>query len=414
MSDNTATMFTEAHGGFRPAPRVAAIGVSEILKINDHASQLKRQGCDVLILGMGEPDFDTPAEVKAAAKSAIDRGDTRYTVLDGSRDMKVAIQSKFDTENGLKFALDEITVGAGAKQVIFNALMATLRDGDEVILAAPYWTTYADIVVICGGRAVVVATSEEDGFRLRSEALEASITPRTRWLMLNSPSNPSGAVYNGESMERIAQVLRRHPHVWLLADDIYEHILYDRTTFVTPRQIAPDLSDRILTVNGVSKAYAMTGWRVGYGGGPKSLIAAMAVVQSQSTSCPSSISQAAAIAALRGPKDIVRQRCAKFQERRDIVVSAINEIDGLRCRRPEGAFYAFVNCTGVIGRATSEGRRLMSDIDVCRYLMEKAGVAVVPGSSFGLAGYFRLSYATSTDILQEACRRIARGCLALS
>lgn len=398
---------------FRAAPRISAIEVSEILRITNHANALKSQGHDVVVLGAGEPDFDTPDTIKAAAISAIDRGDTKYTVLDGSRDMKRAIQQKFVVQNNLEFTLDEITVGAGAKQIIFNAFMATLQDGDEVIVAAPFWTTYADVIAICGGKTVVVETSEENGFRLTPEALAAAITPRTRWLLLNSPSNPSGAAYDAGALDRLVAVLDRHPHVWLMADDIYEHILYDDATFVTPRQVAPQLANRILTVNGVSKAYAMTGWRVGYGAGPKPLIAAMAVVQSQSTSCPSSISQAAAASALLGPLDIVRERCREFQRRRDFVVAALNAIDGLSCRVPEGAFYAFANCAGLLGRATPQGGRLTSDVEVCRYFLESVGVAVVPGTCFGLAPYFRLSYATSMTVLRDACDRISRACTLL-
>ena len=398
---------------FCAAPRISAIAVSEILRITSHANALKSQGHDVVVLGAGEPDFDTPEAIKSAAISAIERGDTKYTVLDGSREMKRAIQQKFATQNNLEFALDEITVGAGAKQIIFNAFMATLRDGDEVIVAAPFWTTYADVIAICGGKTVVVRTSEEDGFRLTPEALAAAVTPRTRWLLLNSPSNPSGAAYDAEALERLAAVLKRHPQVWLMADDIYEHILYDDAAFVTPRQVAPHLASRILTINGVSKAYAMTGWRVGYGAGPKPLIAAMAVVQSQSTSCPSSISQAAAASALLGPLDIVRERCREFQQRRDFVVAALNAADGLSCRMPEGAFYAYANCAGLLGRTTPLGARLTSDVEVCRYLLESVGVAVVPGTCFGLAPYFRLSYATSMTVLKDACDRIARACALL-
>jgi aspartate aminotransferase len=399
--------------GFRAAPRISAIEVSEILRITNHANALKSQGQDVVVLGAGEPDFDTPDAIKAAAISAIERGDTKYTVLDGSRAMKQAVQQKFEVENGLKFALDEITVGAGAKQNIFNAFMATLQEGDEVIVAAPFWTTYADVIAICGGKTVVVKTTEKDGFRLTPEALAAAITPRTRWLLLNSPSNPSGAAYDAEALDKLAGVLKRHPQVWLMADDIYEHILYDDAVFATPRQVAPHLANRILTVNGVSKAYAMTGWRVGYGAGPKALVAAMAIVQSQSTSCPSSVSKAAAAAAQLGPLDIVRERCREFQRRRDFVVAALNTTDGLACRTPEGAFYAYVNCAGLLGRATPQGHRLTSDIDVCRYLLDSVGVAVVPGTCFGLAPYFRLSYATSAAVLEDACKRIARACALL-
>jgi aspartate aminotransferase len=392
---------------FQPAERVRAIGVSEILRITDHANALKRAGRPVIVLGAGEPDFDTPEHICAAASRALARGDTRYTVLDGSPAMKAAVQLKFQRDNGLDFALNEISVGAGAKQVIFNALMASLNPGDEVILPAPYWTSYADIVQICGGVPVVLPCSEAQGFRLDAAQLDAAITPRTRWLFLNSPSNPSGAAYSAAQLKPITEVLLRHPQVWVLADDIYEHILYDGLAFATPVAVEPRLRERTLTVNGVSKAYAMTGWRVGFGAGPAALIKAMAVVQSQSTSCPSSISQAAAIEALTGPQAIVAERCRSFQARRDFVVAALNATPGLACRRPEGAFYTFASCAGVLGRHTRSGQPLLTDTDFCNYLLQDFDVAVVPGSVFGLAPYFRISYATSMGQLEEACARIA-------
>ncbi|WP_185868121.1 pyridoxal phosphate-dependent aminotransferase [Variovorax sp. DXTD-1] len=398
---------------FEPAQRVRAIGVSEILRITDHANALKRAGRPVIVLGAGEPDFDTPEHIRAAAARAMERGDTRYTVLDGSPAMKAAVQFKFKRDNGLDFALNEISVGAGAKQVIFNALMASLNPGDEVILPAPYWTSYADIVQICGGMPVSVPCTEAQGFRLDAAQLEAAITPRTRWLFLNSPSNPSGAAYSAAQLAPLCEVLLRHPAVWVLADDIYEHILYDGLAFATPATVEPRLRERTLTVNGVSKAYAMTGWRVGYGAGPRALIAAMAVVQSQSTSCPSSVSQAAATEALTGPQDIVAERCDDFQARRDFVVAALNRAPGLRCRVPEGAFYTFASCAGVLGRRTASGMLLQTDSDFCNYLLQEFEVAVVPGSVFGLAPYFRISYATSMAQLEEACARIAAACEAL-
>lgn len=398
---------------FEPAQRVRAIGVSEILRITDHANALKRAGRPVIVLGAGEPDFDTPEPIRAAAARAMERGDTRYTVLDGSPAMKAAVQFKFKRDNGLDFALNEISVGAGAKQVIFNALMASLNPGDEVILPAPYWTSYADMVQICGGVPVSVACGEAHGFRLDAAQLEAAITPRTRWLFLNSPSNPSGAAYSATQLAPLCEVLLRHPQVWVLADDIYEHILYDGLAFATPATVEPRLRERTLTVNGVSKAYAMTGWRVGYGAGPRALIAAMAVVQSQSTSCPSSVSQAAAIEALTGPQGIVADRCNDFQARRDFVVAALNRAPGLHCRVPEGAFYTFASCAGVLGRRTRSGMLLQTDGDFCGYLLQDFEVAVVPGSVFGLAPYFRVSYATSMAQLEEACARIAAACEAL-
>ena len=398
---------------FVPARRVRAIGVSEILRITDHANALKRAGRPVIVLGAGEPDFDTPQNVLDAAVRAIGRGETRYTVLDGSPAMKAAVQHKFQRDNGLDFALDEISVSAGAKQVIFNAMMASLNPGDEVILPAPYWTSYADIVQICGGVPVPVACTEANGFRLDAAQLEAAITPRTRWLFLNSPSNPSGVAYSGAQLAPLCELLLRHPSVWVLADDIYEHILYDGLAFATPAAVEPRLRERTLTVNGVSKAYAMTGWRLGYGAGPRALIAAMAVVQSQTTSCPSSISQAAAIEALTGPQDVVATRCADFQARRDVVVAALNGATGLHCRVPEGAFYTYASCASVLGRHTRGGTLLQNDGDFCHYLLQDFEVAVVPGSVFGLAPYFRISYATSMAQLDEACSRITAACAAL-
>ncbi|ALZ83679.1 aspartate aminotransferase [Pseudomonas oryzihabitans] len=386
---------------------LSSVGVSEILKITERANALRRQGADLLVLGAGEPDFDTPEHIKEAAIQAIRAGQTKYTVLDGSPALKEAIRRKFARENDLVFAQDEVTASAGAKQVIFNAMMATLDAGDEVIIPAPFWVTYADIVTILGGTPVVLPCREEDGFRLTAAALEAAITPRTRWVMLNSPSNPSGAAYGEEHYRPLLEVLLRHPQVWLMVDDMYEHILYDGFRFVTPAALEPRLRERTLTINGVSKAYAMTGWRLGYAGGPKALIQAMASVQSQVTSCPCSVSQAAAIAALDGPQDIVRERCELFRERRDLVVDALNAVPGLSARRPEGAFYVYASCAGVLGRRTPNGEVIDSDTAFTRYLMDEGGVAVVPGSAFGLAPYFRVSYATSREVLEEACRRIA-------
>ena len=399
---------------FRPAQRISAIGVSEILKIGAVAQRLKREGRPVIVLGAGEPDFDTPDYVKDAAERAIRAGQTKYTILDGTPELKAAISEKFRRENDLVYTADEITAGAGAKQVIHNAFMATLSPGDEVILAAPYWTSYADMVRIADGTPADVLCREENGFRLDAADLERAITPKTRWLLLNSPSNPTGAAYSAAQLRPILDVLKRHPHVWLMADDIYEHLIYDGMPFVTAAALEPSLKSRTLTVNGVSKAYAMTGWRVGYGGGPRELIAAMAVVQSQSTTNPSSVSQAAAIAALTGPQDVLVERRAAFQRRRDIVVDALNAIDGVTCRRPEGAFYTYASCAGLIGRRTPDGATIDSDAAFCRYLLERHDVAVVPGSCFGLAPYFRLSYATSEQNLREAVMRIAKACRELS
>jgi len=398
---------------FRPAQRLSAIGVSEILKITAVAAQRKEQGRPVITLGAGEPDFDTPEFIKDAAARAMREGQTKYTVLDGSPAVKIAICEKFARDNSLKFEPDEISVSSGSKQVINNALMATLEPGDEVVMAAPFWVSYADIVQICGGTPVVVPCSENQGFRLSPEALERAITPRTRWIVFNSPGNPSGAVYSFDDYRPLLDVIARHPQVWVIADDIYEHIVYDGLSFATPAQCAPELRERILTVNGLSKAFAMTGWRLGYGAGPKPLIKAMAVVQSQSTSCPSSISQAAAIAALGGPLDIVRERCAIFQARRDLVVSRLNAAPGLRCLSPQGAFYTYPSCAGLLGRRAPDGTVLQTDSDIASYLLMSHDVAVVPGSAFGVAPYFRISYALGTQELEEALARITTACAAL-
>jgi len=398
---------------FRPADRIAEIEVSEILVRSGHAAALKRSGRPMIILGAGEPDFDTPDHIKLAAKEAIDRGETKYTIWDGSNELKEAVRRKFARENGLDFGIDQISCSAGAKQILYNAFMATLDPGDEVIIPTPYWTSYADIVRIAGGRPIEVVCDAQADFLLQPGQLDAAITPRTRWLLLNSPSNPSGAAYDEAALSALAAVVARHPDLWVISDDMYEHILYDDQRFVTFANVAPDLRARCLTVNGVSKAYAMTGWRLGYGAGPAQLIRAMAVVQSQSTSCPSSISQAAAIAALDGPQDIVRERAGHFQARRDLVVDALNAIPGLECRKPKGAFYAYPGCAGVIGLRTPDGDVLRDDRAFADYLLEW-NVAVVPGSCFGLAPYFRISYATSEAELEEALRRIAQACHALT
>ena len=399
--------------GFSPASRISTIGVSEILKIGARAHAMKRDGKPVIILGAGEPDFDTPDHVKRAATAAMLRGETKYTALDGTPELKAAIRKKFARENDLSYDQDEITVATGAKQVLYNAMMATLDPGDEVIIPTPYWTSYSDIVEIAEGKPVLIACDAEAGFRLRAEQLEAAITAKTRWVMLNSPSNPSGAAYSAEDYRPLLDVLLKYPHVWLLVDDMYEHIVYDGFRFVTPAALEPRLKNRTLTVNGVSKAYAMTGWRIGYAGGPRALIKAMAVVQSQSTSCPSSISQAAAVEALNGPQDFLKERTESFKRRRDLVVAALNAIDGLECRVPEGAFYTFSGCSGVLGKTTPSGKRIETDTDFCAYLLEDAHVAVVPGSAFGLSPFFRISYATSEAELREALERIAKACAAL-
>ncbi len=403
-----ATTIEEA--GFQPASRIASIGVSTILQIGARASAMKREGLPVIILGAGEPDFDTPDNVKEAAKAAIDRGETKYTALDGTPELKKAIAGKFKRENGIDYALDEITVATGAKQILFNAFMASINPGDEVIIPTPYWTSYSDIVEICGGVPVLIPCDAAAGFRLKADQLEKAITPKTRWLLLNSPSNPSGAAYSQADYLPLIEVLLRHPHVWLMVDDMYEHIVYDGFRFTTPVAIEPSLKSRTLTVNGVSKAYAMTGWRIGYAGGPKALIKAMAVIQSQATSCPCSVSQAAAVAALNGPQDFLEGRKASFQRRRDLVVNRLNAIDGLECLVPEGAFYTFSGCAGMLGTTTPSGKSIETDADFCAYLLDEAHVALVPGSAFGLSPYFRISYATSEADLIEALDRIERAC----
>lgn len=393
---------------FTPSHRIAAIDVSEILAIGARATAMKRAGAPVIILGAGEPDFDTPDHVKAAATAAMAQGDTKYTALDGTPALKSAIQAKFARENGLNYDLGEITVAAGAKQILFNALMATVNPGDQVIIPVPCWTTYIDIVKMAGAEPVLIPCGDENGFRLTADQLRAAITPRTRWLMLNSPSNPSGAAYGADDYRALTDVLLDAQHVWLMADDMYEHIRYGDGPFATPAAVEPRLRDRILTVNGVSKAYAMTGWRIGYAAGPAPLIKAMAVVQSQSTSCPSSISQAAAVAALNGPQDFLADRTASFRARRDFVVAALNAIPGIRCPVPDGAFYTFANIAGLLGKRTPQGAVLATDRDFCAWLLDHAHVATVPGAAFGLSPYFRISYATSQAELAEALGRIGR------
>lgn len=392
---------------FNPAPRINGIGISEILKIGARARELKAQGRPIIVLGAGEPDFETPDNVKAAAIDAINRGDTGYTALDGTPQLKEAIRQKFLRDNNLHFEAGEVTASAGAKQILFNAFMASLQEGDEVIIPTPYWTSYEDIVAISGGHPVLVPCHPENGFRLQADDLEQAISDRTKWLLFNSPCNPTGAAYSRDDYRPILDVLLRHPQVWLLADDIYEHIVYDDFEFVTPAQVEPKLKNRILTVNGVSKAYAMTGWRLGYAAGPEALIKAMAVIQSQSTSCPSSISQAAAVEALTGPQGLLAERQASFKSRRDLVVQALNRIDGIKCPAPEGAFYTFASCKGLLNRKTPQGETIASDTDFCRHLLEAADVAVVPGSAFGLSPFFRISYATSEEELVEALDRIS-------
>jgi len=395
------------------AQRLSLIKPSPTIAVTQKARELQAAGRDVIGLGAGEPDFDTPENIKDAAIAAIRRGDTKYTTVDGTPALKAAISGKFKRENGLDYEPDQITVGSGGKQVIYNALLATVEQGDEVIVPAPYWVSYPDIALLCGGKPVVVPCSQNNLFRLRPEDLEAAITPKTKWLILNSPSNPTGAVYTAAELKALGEVLLKHPHVWVLTDDMYEHVLYDDREFATMAQVEPRLYERTLTVNGVSKAYCMTGWRIGYGGGPSPLIKAMAKLQSQSTTNPSSVSQAAAVEALNGPQHFIAEHNKAFRERRDLVVRMLNQAPGLACSTPEGAFYVYPSCAGAIGKKTPQGKAIASDGDFVTYLLEAEGVAAVQGAAFGQSPFFRISYATSTEALHEACTRIKRACAAL-
>lgn len=393
---------------------LARVKPSATLAVTARARELKREGRDVIGLGAGEPDFDTPDNIKEAAIAAIRRGETKYTDVDGIPELKAAVAAKFKRENGLTYETSQIHVAPGGKTVIYNAFVATLSPGDEVIVPAPYWVSYPDMVLLAGGEPVTVVGHEADGFKLKPEALEAAITPRTKWLILNSPSNPTGAAYTGEELEALAAVLRRHPQVWVLTDDMYEHLIYGDFDYRTIAQVAPDLYDRTLTVNGVSKAYAMTGWRIGYGGGPKPLIDLMRKVAGQTTTNPSAISQWAAVEALNGPQDFIAERAKHFEARRDLVVSMLNQANGIRCATPEGAFYVYPSIEGLIGKKTEGGAVIDSDDVFTAELLDAEGVAVVQGSAFGLSPYFRISYATSESVLEEACQRIQRFCASLT
>ncbi|MFE9083160.1 pyridoxal phosphate-dependent aminotransferase [Brevundimonas sp. NPDC003935] len=392
---------------------LARVKPSATLAVTAQARELKRQGRDVIGLGAGEPDFDTPDNIKAAAIEAIHRGETKYTDADGMPELKAAIVAKFARENGLKYETNQIHVASGGKPVIYNALVATLNPGDEVIVPAPYWVSYPDMVLLAGGEPVTVIGEEADGFKLRPEVLDAAITPKTKWLILNSPSNPTGAAYTRAELEALAVVLRQHPQVWILTDDMYEHLVYGNFEYVTIAQVAPDLYDRTLTCNGVSKAYAMTGWRIGYAGGPKPLIDLMRKVASQTTSNPSSISQWAAVEALNGPQDFLTERAGAFEKRRDLVVSMLNQATGIRCPTPEGAFYVYPSIEGLIGKTTESGVVITDDEVFTAELLNQEGVAVVQGAAFGLSPYFRISYATSEAVLEEGCRRIQKFCASL-
>ena len=388
----------------KPSPTIA---------VTQKARELKAAGKDVIGLGAGEPDFDTPENIKQAAIKAINDGDTKYTAVDGTLALKKAIVEKFKKENNLDYTTDQITVGAGGKHVIYNAMMATLNEGDEVIVPAPYWVSYPDIVLLAGGKPVVMECNEKQGFKINPSDLEKFITPKTKWIILNSPSNPTGACYTEKDIREIAKVLENHPHVYILSDDIYEHVTYEGFKFFTIAQIE-SLKERVLTMNGVSKAYSMTGWRIGYAAGPKEIIKAIAKIQSQSTTNPSSISQAASVEALSGTQDFIKKRADSFQERRDFVVKALNDIDGIDCLNPDGAFYVFPSCKGLMGKKDTNGKKIKSDTDFVQSLLENSGIAVVQGSAFGLEGFFRISYATSMDNLKKALEKISSFCKSLS
>ncbi|MCA6243581.1 MAG: pyridoxal phosphate-dependent aminotransferase [Phenylobacterium sp.] len=386
---------------------------SATMATDQKARELKAQGRNIISLGAGEPDFDTPENIKEAAIRAIREGKTKYTTVDGIPELKEAIAAKFARENGLAYKPSQVNVSPGGKPVIFNAMMATLNPGDEVIVPAPYWVSYPDMVLLAGGTPVFAPTTAASGFKLKPAELEAVITPRTRWLILNSPSNPSGAAYTRDELKGLAEVLLRHPQVWILTDDMYEHLMFDDMTFWTIAQVEPALYERTLTMNGVSKAYAMTGWRIGYAAGPEPLIRLMAKVMSQSTSNPCSVSQYAAVEALNGTQDFIKPNAALFQKRRDLVVSMLNQASGLVCPTPEGAFYVYPSCEKLIGRTAPSGRVIGSDQDFANELLETEGVAVVFGAAFGLSPFFRISYATSEAVLEDACGRIQRFCAAV-
>ena len=392
------------------ASRLSAIKPSPTIAVSNMAAEMKAAGKDVIGLGAGEPDFDTPEHVKEAAIKAMRDGKTKYTAVDGIVELKEAIVEKFSRENNITCTRDMVTIGTGGKQGLYNALMATMDAGDEVLIPAPYWVSYPDMVLLAGGTPVTVSCPEEDGFKLTPEALEAAITPKTKWLILNSPSNPTGAAYSAADLMALAEVLRRHAHVYVMVDDMYEHLVYDGFKFATVAEVAPDLQDRVLTINGVSKAYCMTGWRIGYATGPQPLIKAMAKIQSQSTSNPNSIAQWAAVAALNGPLDFMADNLVHFAARRQLVTSSLNQIEGLRCFIPEGAFYVYPSCEGLLGRKAPDGKVIESDSDFVSYLLASEGVAAVQGVACGLEPYFRISYATSTEALEDAMGRIAKAC----
>ena len=396
------------------ADTLQRIKPSATIGVTDKARALKLAGRDVIGLGAGEPDFDTPDNIKEAAIKAIRDGrSSKYTNVDGIAELKAAVVAKFKRENGLDYKPSQISVGTGGKQVLYNALVATLNPGDEVNIPAPYWVSYPDMVMLAGGEPVAVVATAESGFKIKPEQLERAITPRTKWLILNSPSNPTGSAYTRAELKALTDLLLRHPHVWVMSDDMYEHLVYDEFVFTTPAQVEPRLYERTLTVNGVSKAYCMTGWRIGFAGGAEPLIKAMAAIQSQSTSNPTAVSQWAAVEALDGPQDFIAKHNVIFKERRDLCVSMLNQAKGIQCPKPEGAFYVYPSCAGTIGKLAPSGNKIGTDEDFVTALLDAEGVAVVQGTPFGLGPNFRISYATATPVLQEACERIQRFCAGL-
>jgi len=409
-----ALFFSSCRGNpMQTSAALDRIQPSATLAMTARAAELRAEGVDVIGLGAGEPDFDTPDFVKEAAIEAIRSGKTKYTAVDGTPELKAAIVTKFKRDNGLDYATNQVTTNVGGKHTLFNAMVATLNPGDEVIVPAPYWVSYPDVVQFCSGKPVIVQAGPEQRYKLNPEQLEAAITPKTKWLILNSPSNPTGAAYSRDELRALGEVLERHPHVWVFADDMYEHIVYDGFEFATIAQVCPSLYERTLTVNGCSKAYAMTGWRIGFAGGPAWLIKAMAKLQSQSTSNPCSIAQAAAVAALTGDQSFLKDRAAAFQKRRDLVVGRLNAMPGITCPNPEGAFYVYPAFAGLIGKTTPKGKVIDSDVAMVGYLLDEARVAAVQGEAFGLSPAMRISYATSDALLTEACNRIEEALSAL-
>lgn len=395
------------------AERIKRLKPSATLAISAKARQLKAEGKPVISLSAGEPDFDTPDTIKQAAIAAIQNGDTKYTDVGGTPALKKAVIAKFQRENNLTYTPEQVIIGVGAKHILFNAFLASLNSGDEVIIPAPYWVSYPEMVLVADGTPVIVACDEAQGFKMTPQQLDAAITPKTKWLVLNSPSNPTGALYTADELKALAAVLAKHPHVYVMTDDMYEHLRFDGATYATIAEVAPDLYGRTLTINGVSKSYAMTGWRIGFAGGPVDLIKAMTLMQSQSTTNAASIAQAAAVEALNGPQDCVEEMRQAYERRRNVMADGINQAAGLSVKAPAGAFYLYVNCAGILGKTTASGKTLASEADVCAYLLDDYHLAVVPGESFGLSPYFRVYFAISDEMIAESCQRLQAACAAL-